>query len=295
MRTVVTAALLAVAISGCNVVSDVDRFEQGELCPMSLHLRRFNPHNENYFQVDTINNDGQLQSRVIIDPLSGPNIDVDVPAAGTVADEAGRRRLESEPFRVEFFADFDVDDTGRPDCQFDTGSAGEFPDHTWVEPVDCSAEPILFAHNTNFQNVSTPSSIARDGDFLMGLANMPDGGEAFELRVTSAFDVVVGAIRFASQSRSSFVVRIPDVMVNEPLPLRVELWYDGNGNEAYDPPPTDQAWSFDVPFAEVFDDGRADAASCPREEAGTPTFTFTADGPGMDDIGFIIVGIAAPE
>jgi len=47
----------------------------------------------------------------------------------------------------------------------------------------------------------------------------------------------------------AFDVRIPGVVAD--FPFRVEMWNDTDGDQEYDPPPTDEAWSLEISDADI--------------------------------------------
>lgn len=262
-----TVALAALALGGCTLASDFDRFtfdgdtfDPGAACDMQLDIDGFSPHVNNYFEIRLVEPQTdemptpRLQARMIYETLGGTNLQAVLPWAVT-----GRG------LAIDFFADFDEDG------EF----SGQPSDHSWrvaANAVDslgdgredrghCSGDPNSFPHQFNFEDLVEPTTAP--GDFNMSFSEMVPRA-AFEVRVTEIVDEArpaigmmpatpdvlrtVGVFRTPEIVSPDFDVEIPGI-IEPDLDYRVSFWTDSNGNGLYDPPDMssgtlvgDEAW-----------------------------------------------------
>ncbi|MEE9162769.1 MAG: FlgD immunoglobulin-like domain containing protein, partial [Candidatus Neomarinimicrobiota bacterium] len=162
--------------------------------------------------------------------------------------EAGRALLETIPSEIfgitvpgaqvgqtywlDFYADFN--DNGL----YDAPSA----DHAWRLQVDAvrGDTTINFTHHTNFTDIDWPYLVTLNFTGMASLVN-----RQLEARMV---DLGAGAeverVRLDSIPRDAFALDLPGARIGHSY--RLDFYADLNGNGAYDPPPTDQAWRLQV-------------------------------------------------
>jgi hypothetical protein len=257
----VTALLLSASVCGCELFSDLDRFEQAPEAPdddgqdagtgddaggadagtpsigctnprtLCVGVELFSPHVDELVTVDLVTvADNILRARAIIEPLGDVKADVVLPLAIPMSEvpEAG----EDHPLHVEIFADQNKDGMYTP--------GGE--DHEWNLDLPEDGK-LVFEHNSEFTSVDPrPRSIG--GDFLMHFTNMtPHMGQLLEVMVIEvASGRAVGMYRNTSLQEANFDVVIPGIIDPDGIVYRVEFYADLNGNGRYDDPPVDHTW-----------------------------------------------------
>ena len=232
-------ALLLVPLSGCFVASDLDRFEADDGCDLQLGLEAFTPHLNQTVEIRGVfrpqDGPASLRARAILDPLSAVDTSVLMPNA-----------IAEGPHSIDFFADFNED-----------GVYSDPPtDHTWRIDDACAGAPNPFVHVFDFQALDDP--IGLGGDLAASFTGMAADGNAFELRATALIPQGDGAsvrrtvavYHTPAVTSPDFEVRVPDV-IDSGFEYELEFWADSNGNDRYDPPPTDEAWRLTVPGTTV--------------------------------------------
>jgi hypothetical protein len=257
MRLVASSLLLALTAQGCFALADTDDFVEDEGCDLELDLRAFAPHLGQTFEVrlvqDPLESIGESRPRLlglaILDPLTVPNIDIDIPGMVPALTDPSRPRPN-----VDFYADFD-----------ENGAYSRPPsDHTWrvEDPCDPGRDPT-FPHNVDFFDLPMPigggSSLViegcpdlTEGERLGGFGPF-DGTEPLEVRAYGTFlptvdgetemDRPVALYRLGALSRATDgAIAIPAVFDNG-FRYRAEIYVDVNTNGAFDPG-TDRAWTY---------------------------------------------------
>jgi hypothetical protein len=260
--------LLCLSAAGCDLFSDLDRFEQraepdvdasrddagdvdaggGEelgcqnprtLC---LRLERFSPHVDELVSIDLVTKaDNILRARAIIEPMGAVDADFVLPLA--IPQSEVPETDEDHPLQVELFAD------QNKDLVYTPGGA----DHEWNLELPASGN-LVFAHNSEFTSIEPrPRSIG--GDFRMQFTNMtPHLGQLLEVMVIeSESGRTVGLYRTPSLANANFEVLIPGIIDPDGIVYRVEFYADLNGNGSYDDPDTDHTWV--IEFVESGADG----------------------------------------
>lgn len=257
-----TGILLALAQGGCTLVTNLDAYtkadggvdaaaddaatddaatddggaDAGVVCsadataPRDLvfHFEGFVPHVDQQVRVRVVSTTDPpaLRSLAILDPLGAIDVTFEMPGA-----------IPAGSHRLDFFAD--VDGSGgytHPD------SMSGFIDHSWQR--DPCTPVFAFPHVAVFEELPDPIPVgpAPGSTAVIALTGMPDGGERFELRVIEeASGRTVGLYRKPSLAVQTFEVSIPGI-IDTGLSYTVAFYSDTNGNQAYDPPPTDQSW-----------------------------------------------------
>jgi hypothetical protein len=272
-----TAALLA--LGGCTLVSDLDRFESEEsggnngnggagdagadtgagnggepdigcsnprtLC---VRLKDFSPHVDELVVIDLVAQDGSLRARAMLDPMSfdgNTRADVVMPLAipkSEVPDEGDKHELHLEIWG---------DKTG--DREYTPNENGETRDHDWIVDLPENGN-VVFEHNTVFRDLlPRPSSIG--GDFNMRLRDfgLHDGQMLEVMVIEDNTDRTVGLYRLQEVPDDGEVeIEIPGIIDPDGIVYRVEFYADFNDNRTYDDPPDDHTW---ISFVESNDDG----------------------------------------
>lgn len=263
--TVALAVSLMLASGGCQLFSDLDRFEQraesdrdaggrdpdaaqadaggadaggqqadlGCSNPRTLCVRveRFSPHVDEMITVDLVTvEDNILRSRAIIEPMGAVDAEFVLPLAippTEVPDPNADHALQ-----IEIFADQNKDGAYTP--------GGD--DHEWNIELPPSGN-LLFPHNSQFTSID-PRPREIGGDFRMQFSDMtPHLGQLLEVMVIEVESGrTVGMYRTPSLESSDFEITIPGVIDPEGIVYRVEFYADFNGNGSYDDPPTDHTW-----------------------------------------------------
>lgn len=267
------AAIATLALSGCTLASDFDRFnfDQGAGCDMQLNLDGFSPHVDNYFEIRLVQPqdppetpEPRLLGRMIYETLGGTNLQAVLPWAVT-----------DRGLAIDFFADFDEDGD----------FSGQPSDHSWRVPANlvdaigedrarCSEMPNEFPHQFNFEDLVEPTTAP--GNFNMSFSEMVPRN-AFEVRVTEIVTPArpamgmmpaepevrrtVGVFRTPEIVSPDFDVEIPGI-IDPTLDYRVSFWTDSNGNDVYDPPVMtggmlegDEAWQLQTSGMRISTDG----------------------------------------
>jgi hypothetical protein len=269
-------AALCVVCGGCELFSDLDRFEQEDeprggnggrggpdagqqdagpddagpsddlgcsnprtLC---LRLELFSPHVDELVSVDLVTvADNILRARAIIEPMGGVNADFVLPLAIPASEvpEPG----EDHPLQLEIFADQDKSGGFTP------GSG----DHTWNLELPPDGK-VVFVHNTEFTSIEPrPQDIGVD--FRMQFFDMmPHVDQLLEVMVIErASGRTVGLYRTTSIPSADFEVTIPGIIDPDGTVYRLEFYADLNGNGTYDDPDADHTW--EINFIESGADG----------------------------------------
>jgi len=266
-------SLLCSSAAGCDLFSDLDRFEQapepdvdagddrddggagredaggnddGLGCAnartLCVRLERFSPHVDELVSIDLVTKaDNILRARAIIEPMGGVAADFVLPLAIPESEvpEAG----EDHPLQIEVYADQNKDQMYTP------GGA----DHEWNLELPASGN-LVFVHDTLFTSIDPrPRSIG--GDFHMQFMNMtPHLGQLLEVMVIeSESGRTVGLYRTPALAEANFEVIIPGIIDPDGTVYRVEFYADLNGNGSYDDPDDDHTWV--IPFVESGEDG----------------------------------------
>ncbi|MEZ4647901.1 MAG: hypothetical protein R3E97_03795 [Candidatus Eisenbacteria bacterium] len=219
---IAVSALLA--LSGCGdddgPTDPPGGNEPPELRDLSLTLNTMNPHVGQKLEFRVVSDGGDLESRIYLDPLPGPDYMLEVPKA---VQEGGHR--------LDFFADHNGNGS------YDAPPA----DHAWRIALGSTGSLAPdFTHNTSFTDIGSP---AGEGDFSLVLTGMtPHVGQLFELRVKDTeTGQTVGQYRLGAVLGADFTVDIPGV-IETGRSYTVDFYADMNGDGEYDAPPADHAW-----------------------------------------------------
>lgn len=245
---VIALVIAAVAAGGCTALVDLGKYQTATCTELRIELDSFSgPHHANDVEVRALNDQDNLQCLVRLDPYgTTPNLDIRVPGA-----------LDPNSRLLYLWADANND------------GVLEAPttDHSWVidqsDYVCADQDPTVtnvFAHNFDFVDLTTLPYHQRDLDAFVTVQNVDAPLETFELHVST---LIGGTVRTVGVYRrpkvdpgdpremeTSFDVRIEGVL-DTGIDYTVELWNDTNGNQAYDPPPTDEAFQFDISAADL--------------------------------------------
>lgn len=239
-------ALIALCASGCTALTDLDDFETAICTELRMQLVDLDgPHSEQLVEIRAISLTSNQLGLVMLEPHGDESeLDIRVPNV-----------FDGFDGHIDFYADVDGDYiAGLP-----SGQGGL--DHSWViETADllcADQDPSVtnrFSHDTNFVDLSSRPLI-RQKDASIQIQNIADPLETFELRVVKIFPgsqgetETVGVWRRPKVASGSpretemqFDIRLLGV-IDEGFDYVVEFWNDSNGNQAYDPPPVDEAWS----------------------------------------------------
>jgi hypothetical protein len=265
----VGALLLCVTGAGCDLFSDLDRFEQrpereadasagdaggsdagsddvdlGCENPRTLCVRvdRFSSHVDEMVAVDLVTNaDNILRARAIVEPMGAVDADFVLPLAIPASEvpESG----EDHPLQLEIFADQNKDGMYTP--------GGD--DHEWNVELPGTGN-VVFVHNSEFTSLE-PRPRGIGGDFRMQFTDMtPHLGQLLEVMVIEAeSERTVGLYRTTSLASADFEITIPEIIDPDGIVYRVEFYADLNGNGSYDDPPVDHTWV--IEFVESGEDG----------------------------------------
>lgn len=278
-EAIALAAWLISASAGCQLFSDLDRFEQlpesdrdagdrgrdagaadggtdagadGGAQPPDLgcdnprtlcvRVERFSPHVDELVTVDLVTvQDNILRSRAIIEPMGGVAADFVLPLA--IPAREVPEPDASHPLQVEIFADQNQDGMYTPG-----GS-----DHEWNVELPPSGN-LAFPHNSEFTSID-PRPREIGGDFRMQFFDMtPHLGQLLEVMVIEVESGrTVGMYRTPSLEGGDFEITIPGIIDPGGIVYRVEFYADLNDNGSYDDPPVDHTWV--IPFVESGADG----------------------------------------
>lgn len=229
----VSLASLALTVSSCFAVTDLDRFESaavssGNFTDLKFTIRGMTSHVAERFEYRVVDGSNVIQSRGLVVPLGGVAATIFV--RGAVPKQNG-------PFRLDFYAEHD----GVPGYATGRDPLG---DHAWRLPLDESrldeatgTYVVAFDHNTSFTFLNEPAVPREIGQKATArLRNMTAFvGKRVEVRV---FD--------ASSGRVVALYRVPvlpaaaggtadtdlsvDGMIENGVTYGVELYTDdGNG------------------------------------------------------------------
>jgi hypothetical protein len=243
MRTIACAAAL---ISGCNLFTDLDRFEEpkasdgvpGCESPQTLCLRlaRFGIHETQLVGVDLVSADHILRSRALLDPLSDgkPTADIVMPLA-IDANEVPAKG-EKHPLHLEIFGDWNEDG------QYTIEPVDGKQDHDWIVKLPADAH-LTFEHSTSYTRLD-PRPEPIGGDFHMELSGMAvHKGKMLEVMVIeNDSGRAVGLYRMQSIPGDKFEITIPGIIDLGGVVYRVEFYADANDNRKFDGLPTDHTW-----------------------------------------------------
>jgi hypothetical protein len=242
LKRIISFAIV-LALGGCTAIADLDRFEsEGDTgrvaCDMELRLEGFVPHVGQLVDVRVQSlADQRVRARAIFNPLDLPNMQMVMPNAVPTGGQS-----------IDFFAD--ANGSGMPD---------PIPtDHAWRIFNPCDSAPNNFPHNFDF--VDLPMAAPGNRDLRMSFRGMTVNDGVFELRVSQiirpataddAGDVRTIGVYRTTVTEADFNVAIPhiipDGMICGDMPcLEVAFWQDGDGDGAYDAPPTDESWRLTV-------------------------------------------------
>lgn len=96
------------------------------------------------------------------------------------------------------------------------------------------------AYTTQFTDISAPPLIPLGGDFKITLDGF-SGDDAIMLRVEDGAGHGVGQYELGPGHAADPELTIPGIIVTGEQ-YTIDLFDDKNGNQAYDPPPVDEAW-----------------------------------------------------
>jgi hypothetical protein len=248
-------ACAAVLLCGCNLFTDLDRFEErgtkdagnsaadagdagmevpGCESPRTLCLRldRFTPHVDELVVADLVSEGHILRARAMLDPLAngGATADIVLPQAIDATEVPAKGK--DHPLHLEIFGDKTGDRMYNP----------EGGDHDWKVPLPPDAH-LTFEHNSNFVRL-TPRPQTIGGDFRMSFAGMKVHiGKMLEVMVIeSETGRTVGLYRLQSIPGDAFEIAIPDIIDVGGVVYRIEFYADANDNHEYDALPTDHTW-----------------------------------------------------
>lgn len=280
--------MLATALlSGCSLVSDLDRFEEGAggtggtggggddggpgdgdaglfdggtgptlgcANPQTLCVRLEDwPHLTQLAVIDLVtNDDNNLRSRAMLEPfgIGGDAAEIVLPLAipETEVPDPG----DDHPLHLEIWADAKEDGEYTPDA-----------DHDWEVELPADGN-VVFVHNAVFKDL-LPRPRGAGGDFAMRFRDMKvHAGRMFELMVIEdASGRTVGFTRVQEvPDDGEFEVFIPGIIDPGGIVYRIEFFADADErkNRTYDDPPTDHAWvvlaesndkGLDIPFTHM--------------------------------------------
>lgn len=236
---VAVALAAAMPAGGCSAVTDLGAYKQGDggtgnvTCafqdsqPRDLvfHFEQFTPHINNMVQIRIVTTDSKplLRGLAVFQPLGAADVTMKMPGA-----------IPAGSHRLDVFADFDNNGV----YTHPTTMSG-FLDHSWqIEP--CT--PVTtFVHDVAlFKDLPDPIPVGSDA--VIQFTGMPANGQRFELHVIVAgTNQTVGFYRIPALNQSDFTVTIPGI-IDTSLTYDVKFYSDTNKNDAYDPPPVDEAW-----------------------------------------------------
>lgn len=238
---------------GCSAIVDLDKFHEaptasfegvsggasGEYQNLSFTLLALKPHVNQYFEYRVVDPSGFIQSRGIVNALSGE--DVTFHARLSVPRSGG-------PYHLDYFAD--VNQSGG----FDGLGSVITDDHAWrIDPLadypEGSVAPragwvqVQFGHNTTFTNIdeypSGKQNVARDTGLgaRVRLQNLePLMGKAVEVRIADkATHHLICLYRIPRPDKAAMDVTLPG-SVESGGDYELDIYADANGNGAYDNP-----------------------------------------------------------
>jgi hypothetical protein len=270
-----TALAMALTLSGCFAVVDVDHFHtasasapdssapdaaapdtagapsgSGEYLSLKLSLVGMTPHLKQLFEYRVIDGNNFVQSRGVVNPLGAPDVIINAPLAIPKA---------NPPFHLDFYAD--VDNSGgyngigsvlTQDHAWRIDPLQDFPAGT-VTPVDGLVQ-VTFTHNTSFTPIEDyPSgTLNPPKDTMLGATVQVRGADALQghliqVRIVDAGGTnhTVGLFRVPQISAAVFDMSIPGVVENGAV-YNALVYVDANGNGIYDNPASglgDLGWS----------------------------------------------------
>ena len=269
-------------LSGCTLVSDLERFESAapdagkqpgnggnggndgkdsgtpdagdedigcsNARTLCVSLRKFSPHVDELVEVDLVAEDSSLRARAILDPMSfdgDTRADIVMPLAIPALEVP--KDGDEHPLHLEMWGDKTHDREYTPNDQ------GETRDHDWNVPVPANGN-LVFPHNTMFRDLlPRPSSIG--ADFHMRVRDFGlHAGQMLEVMVIEDdTDRTVGLYRLQEVPEDGDArIEIPGIIDPDGIVYRIEFYADANDDRAYDDPPMDHAW---VALVESNDDG----------------------------------------
>lgn len=234
-----TSTLLAIALMGCTVISDTDRFVPDESCDLQLRLRNFGPHTDDVFEVHLVQDPVEegnpfLQAVAIFEPLEQTVLNLHMPNAVAPLVTANRPHPS-----IDFFGD----DDSMPGYNFPG-------DHSWRIEDACQNGPDLFPHDIFFDELPPPVAtgipleVALCGERRTSPIEvrvyadvMPEGGVGVEERRA------IGMYRFTENLRDDFreVLRFPAIF-DSGFNYFIDIYVDENANGAFDV--GEEAWEF---------------------------------------------------
>lgn len=229
--TLFSFVLLSTLASSCTLITNLDELQAP--CAVDLTIVGFAAHPQQRFELQVLDENDQLQARAVLDPPGFVDYRIVMPDA-----------VPAGPHRLEFAADFS-----------DDGQIDNVGDHRWQIADACGGAPHTFEHVGMFTFFTTATPLG--GDFSLTLSGMRVTNEPLEVQVRAIVDEpagqepatrTVGLYHTRSVVASDFTVNLQGIALPD-ADLLVSIWSDDNGNGAYDPPPTDEAWSVRIPAA----------------------------------------------
>ncbi len=266
--------LILLGATGCTALTDLNDFETATCSELRMQLVGLDgPHKNQLVEIRAISLTSSQLGLVMLQP-HGDEGELDIRIPNVFKDFDGH---------LDFYADVNGNQIADPPA----GTVGGF-DHSWViesEDLVCADQDALatnrFVHNTDFVDL-TRRNLVRLDDASLRVENIKDPLEAFELRVVQ---IIPGG---QGETQTVGVWRRPKVSAGDPRETEpafeprlfgviddgfdyvVEFWNDSNGNQAYDPPPVDEAWTRTVTGADI-------ACMAIFPDACTPTSGATFD------------------
>ncbi|MFW5876501.1 MAG: hypothetical protein ACOCXM_07165 [Myxococcota bacterium] len=243
MAILLGAPIAALSTGGCSLATDLDSFESvdggatgdaGVECSAESEVRRdlvleldeFSPHVDEPMEFRVVTDDSPplLRALALVNPVDAAMFTVEMPGA-----------IPAGSHRLEFWADHDETPGYSPP---EDGESFFDADHSWsIEPC---APITRFKHSGDFKIIEDPVGIGSDAQ--IAFTGMPADLQRFELRVINEdTGATVGMYRNPVLNSTDFTVVIPDI-IDTGLTYTVAFYSDTNDNDAYDAPPTDEAW-----------------------------------------------------
>jgi len=175
---------------------------------------------------------GELRARVVLDPLTDASFQLLLP-----------RAMPRGTHQLDFYADHDKN--GR--------YSAPPADHAWRVGLPATGLST-FVHDTSFTDIGATATGEPGLPFTFNaLGFTPHVGQLFGLAVYHLSAVsagvddreLVGLYRLAAVPAAGFSVTIPGI-IRASENYGIDFFADLNGNETYDPPPTDHAWRLDA-------------------------------------------------
>jgi hypothetical protein len=242
------AVVMALSLSGCFAVADVDRFHVGtdplgkgdaaapgaadQYVNFQLTLIGMKPHLMQLFEYRIIDPNNFIQARGIVDPLGSADVKIYMPLAIPPA---------GGPFHLDFYGD--VNGSGG----YDGLGAVCCADHAWrIDPLDAPVDgltQVTFTHNTTFTDINTfvgMPGVSKDTGFaatiqVVNAAGL--SGDLIQTRVVAPGARTVGLYRVPAITQPGFTMVIPGV-IEQNNDYEVWVYVDKNANGVYDNPST---------------------------------------------------------